>query len=43
MSTTTPAGVEILAPVSPDFDEILTPGALDLLTKLRAGARAAPP
>jgi len=34
MSTTTPAGVEILAPVTPEFDEILTPGALDLLTKL---------
>ena len=34
MSTTTPAGVEILAPVTPEFDEILTPGALELLTKL---------
>jgi len=40
MSTTIPAGVEILAPSSPAQDEILTPEALELVVKL---ARALEP
>ena len=40
MSTTIPAGVEILTPSSPAQDEILTPEALELVAKL---ARALEP
>jgi malate synthase len=33
-STTTPAGVELLAPVSEEFAEILSPAAIDFVVKL---------